>query len=411
MADFKYQTYEEREAHFSDLGEEEKEAFLMERFNRKTNNVSALDNLRANIDSMRQGYGKIWATGYANLDKKIEGGFMGGDLIFLGAISSLGKTSFALQMATQIAEHGDDVLLFSLEMSSDALNAKTISRYTHILSMGSGFEAKRRQANRLTTRDILTGKVGEFVFDEPQDEKAKLFLEAYNKTRAVTGERIRLYIGENDVDVDTVRYVAEYHYKVTHKKPFIILDYLQILRPSEDGLNRHLDKRLLTEDDCTKLKCIARDLDVPILVISAFNRNSYLDPVTTSAFREASGIEYSSDYLLGMQYCNMDYKKHWFTTENGKKKKVYESQQDHNTRVRELFDKMDTDGANGEPLPIELKVLKARLGTKGSIYFDFLPRYNYFGDRDSEPALIGWNDDTSDAPFEHDEKYASLGTV
>jgi len=96
------------------------------------------------------------------------------------------------------------------------------------------------------------------------------------------------------------------------------------------------------------------------------------------SFRESSGIEYSSDVLLAMQYHGMDYQKHWFTTQTGKKKKVFESVQDHNTRVRELLDKMDVDGANGQPLPIELKILKNRNGSKGSLYYDFLPAYNYY---------------------------------
>ena len=156
------------------------------------------------------------------------------------------------------------------------------------------------------------------------------------------------------------------------------MDYLQILQPSE--LARTTDKRLLTDYDVTRLKVLSRDFRIPVLVISAFNRTNYLEPVSFGSFRESSGIEYSSDILLAMQYHGMDYQKHWFTSQTGKKKKVFESTQDHNTRVRELLAKMDEDGANGLPLPIELKILKNRNGSKGSLYYDFLPAYNYYAE-------------------------------
>lgn len=81
-----------------------------------------------------------------------------------------------------------------------------------------------------------------------------------------------------------------------------------------------------------------------------------------------------------MQYHGMDYQKHWFTSQTGKKRKVFESTTDHNTRVRELLSKMDEDGASGLPLPIELKILKNRNGSKGSLYYDFLPAYNYYAE-------------------------------
>jgi len=296
---------------------------------------------------------------------------MGEQLIFLGAISSLGKTSFALQIATQIAEQGKDVLIFSLEMSKNELNAKTISRYTYQLTE----KDKLSQKYRLTTRDILSGKIGNIVFGEPQDEQGKVYAAALDATKKIAGNT-RIFVGENDVDVDKVREIVDVHIRATNKRPFVVLDYLQILQPSDEA--KTTDKRLLTDYDVTRLKVLSRDFHIPVLVISAFNRTSYLEPVSMGSFRESSGIEYSSDILLAMQYHGMDYQKHWFTTENGNRKKVYESTQDHNTRVRELLEKMDNDGAAGEPLPIEIKILKNRNGSKGSLFYDFLPAYNYY---------------------------------
>lgn len=360
-------------ARFEDLSPEE-QAETLKAYQELTDNKSALESLQAYIDARKQGYDEVWATGFTELDKKLDGGFMGEQLIFLGAISSLGKTSYALQIATQIAEQGKDVLIFSLEMSKNELNAKTISRYTYQLTQKDQY----KQKYRLTTRDILSGRVGGVAFGQGTDAQGELFIEALEATKKIAGNT-RIFVGENDVDVDKVREIVDIHIRATNKRPFVILDYLQILQASDEA--KTTDKRLLTDYDVTRLKVLSRDYHIPVLVISAFNRTSYLEPVSMSSFRESSGIEYSSDILLAMQYDGMDYQKHWFTTQTGKKKKVFESSQDHNTRVRELLDKMNKDGSNGLELPIELKILKNRNGTKGSLYYGFLPAYNYYGEK------------------------------
>lgn len=371
----------------------EEQVETLKAYQELTDNKSALDELQADIDARRQGYGEVWHTGFSELDKKLDGGLMGEQLIFLGAISSLGKTSYALQIATQIAEQGKDVLIFSLEMSKNELNAKTISRYTYQLTQKDQY----KQQYRLTTRDILSGRVGGVAFGKGTDTQGELFIEALEATKKIAGNT-RIFVGENDIDVDKVRETVDIHIRATNKKPFVILDYLQILQPSDSA--NTTDKRLLTDYDVTRLKVISRDFHIPVLVISAFNRTSYLEPVSMGSFRESSGIEYSSDILLAMQYDGMDYQKHWFTDKNtGKKKKVFESIQDHNTRVRELLDKMDKDGAKGSPLPIELKILKNRNGSKGSLYYDFSPAYNHYAEKATSSFVYEYNEADAEKIF------------
>jgi len=357
------------------LSNEEYKEYRRLNYLKKTDNTTALNDLKALVSARQQGYTELWPTGFTEFDKKLGGGFMGEQLIMLGAISSLGKTSFALQIATQIAEQGNDVLIFSLEMSKNELNAKTISRYTHIIAE----KEKTPSYYKLTTQDILMGNVGDIVFDQGMDAKGQLYVAALDATTKIA-DHIRIFVGENNVDVDTVRDAVDLHISATGRKPFVIVDYLQILRASDDA--RTTDKRLLTDNDVTCLKVLSRDFRIPVMVISAFNRTSYLDPVSMGSFRESSGIEYSSDILLGMQYDGMDYKKHWCTQSNGKRKRVFESTQDHNTRVRDLLDQMTILGANPEmPLSIELKILKDRLGVKGTLYLDFQPAYNFFREK------------------------------
>lgn len=366
---------------------EELEKNLLSDYLEKTNRGKAVESLLFNINTIQQGYKNVWKTGLSSLDDKLNGGFRPKQLIFLGAISSLGKTSLALQIADNIARSGRDVLIFSLEMSSDELISKSISRESYLLSCGD----KSKEKYRLTTQDIMSGQVGKLG-----DPKRELFDEALKKTQE-TDEHLFYYIGNNDVDVDSIRATVEIHRKARNESPFVIIDYLQIMRPSEDALSRRLDKRLLTDDDVTKLKVLARECEIPVLVISAFNRDSYLQTVTTSSFKESSGIEYSSDVLLGMQYYNMGYIKHWYKDETGKSKLVYESKQVHEQRVRELFEKMD----EADVRPLELRILKNRNGKKGTIFLDFVSPYNYFKEIDEKERQVSKKIETYD--FEEDE--------
>ena len=364
---------------FDALTDDEYQEFARMWYDRQTDNSSALVDLQADIEAWQQGYRELWPSGFQYLDEALGGGFMGEQLICLGAISSLGKTSFALQIATQLAEQGKDVLLISLEMSKNELNAKTISRYSFIQTMK---EDKFQQEYRMTTQDILLGNIGGVMRGEDlvaTDAKGAVYVNAYNATKRIAGNT-RIFVGRNDVNVEKVRDLVSKHELFTGRKPFVILDYLQILRESE--LAKTTEKRLLTDYDITTLKTIARDFTIPVMVISAFNRTSYLEPVSMGSFRESSGIEYSSDILLGMQYHGMDYYKHPFKDPDTDKYmgEVYESTQNHNTRVRDLLDQMNEDGAKGKSLTIELKIMKNRLGKKCSLLYDFYPAYNYYAE-------------------------------
>ena len=393
---------------YEEMNEEERKQYRVSRYLELSSQKTALEELTAHIETAQQGYLNMWATGFQKLDEKLDGGFLGGNLIVLGAISSLGKTTFALQIADQIATQGNDVLIFSLEMSKNELNAKSISRNTFKLTDAgvdrSGERKKtQRQEYRLTMSDILRGRVGKLG-----EDKRKLFDEALAETAKLNDH---LYIiRDNDVDLDKIAAIIQAHIDAGKMRPFVIIDYLQILKAREEA--RTSDKRLLTDDDVNRLKDLAVKTDVPILLISSFNRNSYLEPVSMGSFKESGTIEYSSDTLIALQYSGMQYQKHWYTNKNGSKKQVYESKIEHDTRVRQLAEKMDKDGANGLFLPIDVVLLKNRGISKGKLLFEFCPKYNIFCEKkDQNDELYGWNHDADENPFEDDEAPAKKGSL
>ena len=415
MTDERYNEIDKMdEDSFRQLSDAEKREYNAKRY--LIESRTEIPELMAHIETAQQGFLPIWGTGFEKLDEKLDGGFLGGNLVVVGAISSLGKTSFVLQIGSQIAESGRDVLIFSLEMSKNELNAKTISRYSYLLSFDGyaynsvtkKYEEKQnpKQAYRLTMGDVLRGRVGRIG-----DERRKLFDEAVDKTLTLNDHLF--IIRDNDVDLDKIEDVIEAHEDATSgRKPFVILDYLQILKARED--TRTTDKRLLTDDDVNRLKDLAVRKDIPILVISSFNRSNYIEPVSMGSFKESGTIEYSSDTLIALQYSGMQYQHRWRTNEAGKKEQGYENKQDHDSRVRRLLEKMDEDGAAGKFLPIDVVVLKNRGVSKGKILFEFCPKYNIFREKTLQDSReYDYADGFFTDPFKEADQPAedSLGTV
>lgn len=306
-------------------------------------------------------------TGFSNLDSLLDGGLYAG-LYVVGAISSLGKTTFCLQIADQIAQSGQDVLIFSLEMARNELIAKSVSRLTLI----EGIERNESTAHAKTTRGILTGtRYADYT--QTERELIQYAISAYGKY----AKNIYITEGIGNVGVDEIRGKVQKHIKLTGKAPVVVIDYLQIIAPAD---MRATDKQN-TDKAVLELKRLSRDYGIPVIGISSFNRDNYTAPVNLASFKESGAIEYSSDVLIGLQYEGMDY-------QEGEAEKAREK------RIRELMKQTIADGKSGQPQKIQVKILKNRNGSKGDALLDFYPMFNYFTQKkttDGEGANNGWS--------------------
>jgi len=290
-------------------------------------------------------------TGFMALDRILDGGLYSG-LYIIGAVSSLGKTTFALQMADNIAKNGKKVLVFSLEMARNELIAKSISRLTVLEDLKNNSST----AHAKTTRGVLNGRLYK-GYSETEKRLIETALAQYGEY----AENIWITEGIGDVTVSIIREKVQRFIAVYKETPVVIIDYLQILAPYNE---RYTDKQN-TDRAVLELKRITRDLKAPVICISSFNRDNYTAPVNMAAFKESGAIEYSSDVLIGLQYLGMDYQK-------GEKKEAREQ------RVSELIEKAIEDGKNGNAQSIQVCVLKNRNGQRGSISLQFYPMFNYF---------------------------------
>ena len=322
--------------------------------------TSAANQLQSFINDISDSRKAVYySTGFPALDSILDGGLYAG-LYCIGAISSLGKTTFCLQVADTIAAAGVDVLIFSLEMARNELIAKSVSRHTLLEDLARNSSTKLAK----TTRGILTGSRYAY-YSREERELIETAITAYSKY----AEHIFINVGIGDIGINEIREAVEKHVKLTGRTPAIIIDYLQIIAPADP---RSTDKQN-TDKAVLELKRISRDYGTPVIGISSFNRDNYHAPVNLASFKESGAIEYSSDVLLGLQYAGMDY-------QEGEAEKAREK------RVRELLADNIRKGKEGQALQIQVKVLKNRNGSKGDCLIDFYPMFNYFVENNTAEA-------------------------
>lgn len=214
----------------------------------------------------------VLSSGLAELDELLGGGLFPG-LYVLGAPSSLGKTTLLLQMADEIAASGRDVLFFSLEMSRWELLAKSLCRTA-------------APQTALCARQLLRGEI--------PSSQLKRLLKAYNRR---SGERIFISAEQEALTPETLREKALRHRAQRGRSPVVVVDYLQILAPSDA---RGSDKQNV-DRAVVALKALSRELETPVLVASSFNRDAYTKEVSMEAFKESGAVEYAADVLLALQ--------------------------------------------------------------------------------------------------------------
>ena len=293
----------------------------------------------------------FFPTGFSQLDGILDGGLYAG-LYIIGAISSLGKTTFCLQICDQIAAAGHDVIIFSLEMSKDELIAKSVSRHSYIEAMKT--QGGKKTAK--TTRGILAG--GRWLDYGKEDlDNIDAAINAYSEY----ADHLFIHEGVGNIGVEQIKETVEKHIRVTGNRPMILIDYLQIIAPYDP---RATDKQN-TDKAVLELKRMSRDCGIPVIGISSFNRENYTAPVNMASFKESGAVEYSSDVLIGLQYEGMD----WHGGE---------SEKERNKRIRQLMDDNIASGKAGKPQKIQVKVLKNRNGSKGNAFIEFVSMFNYF---------------------------------
>ncbi len=203
-------------------------------------------------------------TGFTLLDS-ITSGLNKSDLIIIAARPGMGKTSFAMNIARNVAKTSNkDVVTFNLEMSKEQLA-------TRLLSTEARVESSALRNGRIKTEDWVTLATSA----------------AYLSTLPML------------IDDTASMTVQQMKAKLRRVKNLglVIIDYLQLM-----GSTSHSDNRVTVISEITRqLKVMAKELDVPVILLSQLSRavESRNDKrPMLSDLRESGSIEQDADIVL-----------------------------------------------------------------------------------------------------------------
>lgn len=209
-------------------------------------------------------------TGFRDLDKKTAG-FQKGDLIIIGARPAMGKTTFAQNLAYNVATRNGDkkgVLFFSMEMA----NAEIVDR---MISDISGIDNWKIRTGNVSDEDFA--RIGDALGDMNEvplyidDTSSMTILELRNKARRAAHD---------------------------HNVGMVIVDYLQLLQ----GSDRYAGNRVQEVTEISRgLKTLARELEIPVVALAQLSRGvtGRDDPrPVLSDLRESGSIEQDADLVM-----------------------------------------------------------------------------------------------------------------
>lgn len=255
------------------LGDAEKELFEVSDKTIKTDYTALGDLLVDAFDRMEELHKNKGAlrglkTGFSDLDKKTAG-FQKGDLIIIGARPAMGKTTFAQNLAYNVADiNHRGVLFFSMEMAKNEIVDRMISDV-------SGVKNWNIRTGNISDEDF--SKIGDALGDMSDipiymdDTSSMTVLELKNKARRAAHD---------------------------HDIGLIIIDYLQLIQ----GSDRYKGNRVMEVTEISReLKTLARELEIPVVALAQLSRSvtGRDDPrPILSDLRESGSIEQDADLVM-----------------------------------------------------------------------------------------------------------------
>ena len=273
----------------------------------------------------KRGLGTGVSSGFLNIDRKVSG-LRGGEMIVLAARPSMGKTSLAMNVAENVALGRNDpdrkphaVGIFSLEMSYSSLVTRMLCCHAEVpgFQLAQGYVSPEFHGRIVQAASVL--------------RKAPIFMDD-------TG----------GLDVMELRARAR-RMKKKYAIELIVIDYLQLLNCREYS---HQGRQLETSAISSNLKAMAKELDLPVLVLSQLSRapeqRDKEGRPKLSDLRDSGAIEQDADVVL---------------------------------MLRRPCKYPGTEGADDDRLAI-LDVVKQRNGPTGEVFLNFEDSYTRFRDRE-----------------------------
>ena len=307
-------------------------------------------------------------TGFSNLDEYLT---LYPGLMVIGGAASVGKTTFVVNVCDNLARKGEHVVYFSLEQDSMEIVTKLIARRV--------FEADPE-----TSIDNIQVKNGS---REPAVMEARSRVQKELKT-------FRVFAGNFCITVNDIMNQVNAYMDECKARPIVVVDYLQLIAPTQEMISRHAQTKEIIDENIKALKKWQKENELLLILISSFNRSNYNEPVSYAAFKESGAIEYTADYLLGLQLSVLENPDYYIAKGTNRK-----------TTDKERYD-MITKAQKENPKQVEVKFLKNRNGKQSfETFFYYHNRNDVFRVSADDPRGYSMNYDGSreeEDPFETD---------
>ena len=260
------------------LDEAESKIFsLNDEAERTSTNIQTLENLiEKSIDRLNElsqsGSSLIgFSSGFKDLNKQTQG-LQRGDLIVVAGRPSMGKTSFAMNIAENFLLNEDvkgGVLVFSLEMPGESLTTRLLASHAKI--------------NQQNVRSASLS-----------NEELKRFMDSSSKLR-----ELPLYIDDSSLlsPMELRARARRVSRQEDHGLSLIVVDYLQLMQlpgSTENRVNQ-------ISEISRSLKALAKELNVPVIALSQLNRAVEQRPnkrPMMADLRDSGAIEQDADLIL-----------------------------------------------------------------------------------------------------------------
>lgn len=227
----------------------------------------------------------VWATGFSPLDDVLGGGLRGGELALVGGAQGLGKTTFALQVARNVAAAGGSALYVCYEHREHDVLERLLGME---LGLHGGTEALTLgQVRRACAADgPLSGGLVERLGREPFGVEALQSLTAYAPRLHVAT------VAGTQTALDDLR---ELVLGVAVERPVVVVDYLQKVRVPGDHVDEDERVTVVVEG----LKDLALQTDLPVVAIVAADKAG-VDGSRTRLhhLRGSTALAYEADVAL-----------------------------------------------------------------------------------------------------------------
>ncbi|MEQ2130119.1 CHC2 zinc finger domain-containing protein [Caldanaerobacter subterraneus KAk] len=223
-------------------------------------------------NTFRAGKYKPIPTGIKAIDTVLEGGLRKGMFYTIGAMPGTGKSSLCIQITDSLAKQGYNVIYASVEMSEYEIQTKLFAREFTLTRLKQGFPEKKHV---LIQTELLKGHIAD-------RDKVIAFTEIIKDYISKVGEKIHIVY---TTSLDEIRQAVE-----IEPNSILIVDYLQKIQLN----GRFQTDKQRIDAVLNELNEIKNKYEIPILLVSSINRQSYNNESEMSAFKESGTIEYDT---------------------------------------------------------------------------------------------------------------------